>query len=187
VNSLAEIVNMRRLPGVIILDQSGTLLFMNDAVSGIVPVVHQGESAGSGQAAPTIPEDVRTICLQVNLAREGGRPASNGIFYSAEGVPYSLRAFPVGGVAEQAATQHIMVLVEPIAERRQIDFAAVQKKYGLSKRELEVLKLVCQGMGNREIAERLFISEHTAKDHVKKIMQAFDVRSRSGVVSALSQ
>jgi DNA-binding CsgD family transcriptional regulator len=117
----------------------------------------------------------------------GNRPASSGIFYSAEGAPYSLRAFPVGGVAAHAATQHIMVLVEPIAERRQIDFSAVQKKYELSKRELEVLKLVCQGMGNREIAERLFISEHTAKDHVKRILQAFDVRSRSGVIAALGQ
>jgi DNA-binding NarL/FixJ family response regulator len=42
-------------------------------------------------------------------------------------------------------------------------------------------------MANREIAERLFISEHTIKDHIKKIMRAFNVHSRSGVVAALSQ
>jgi DNA-binding CsgD family transcriptional regulator len=182
---LDDIVNRRRLPGVIILDQSGTVLFMNDAVSSIVPVVFREETDKGGQSAPTIPEDIRTICLQVNLAMVGNRPASSGIFYSAEGAPYSVRAFPVGDVTKQTATQHVMVLVEPIAERRQIDFSAVQKKYDLSKRELEVLMLVCQGMGNREIAERLFISEHTAKDHVKKILQAFDVRSRSGVIAAL--
>jgi len=80
-----------------------------------------------------------------------------------------------------------MVLVEPIVERHQIDFEAAKKKYGLSKRELDVLKLVCQGMSNREIAERLFISEHTAKVHLKNILQAFDARSRSEVVGALSQ
>jgi DNA-binding CsgD family transcriptional regulator len=151
------------------------------------PVIRQKEADVTGEAPPTIPEDVRNICLQLDAAKEGARPVSSGVFYCAQGNPYSLRAFPVGSVAEQSAPQHIMVLVEPIVERHQIDFEAAKKKYGLSKRELDVLKLVCQGMSNREIAERLFISEHTAKVHLKNILQAFDARSRSEVVGALSQ
>ena len=185
--SLTEIVSLRRLPGVIILNSTGKLLFMNETVRDIVPVVHQQIFEEAGQGAPTIPEDIRALCLQTALPGVGGQPASMGIFYNPMGEPYSMRAFPIGGVAEHAGTQHIMVLVEPITKRRKIDFAAVKKKYELSNREMDVLKLVCQGMGNREIAERLFISEHTAKDHIKKIMLAFDVRSRSGVVAALSQ
>ena len=40
----------------------------------------------------------------------------------------------------------------------------------LTDRELEVLKLVAQGLNNREIAKRLFISENTVKNHVRNIL-----------------
>jgi DNA-binding CsgD family transcriptional regulator len=41
---------------------------------------------------------------------------------------------------------------------------------GLTERELEVLRLVCQGATNREIAQRLVISENTAANHVRSIL-----------------
>ena len=47
----------------------------------------------------------------------------------------------------------------------------------LSKRERAVLHLVRQGFTNREIAERLFISEYTVKVHVRNIMGKFNAHS----------
>jgi DNA-binding NarL/FixJ family response regulator len=41
---------------------------------------------------------------------------------------------------------------------------------GLTPRELDVLRLVAEGLSNREIADRLFISENTAANHVRKIL-----------------
>src|SRR6476661_8570972 len=41
----------------------------------------------------------------------------------------------------------------------------------LTDRELEVLKLVAQGMSNREIATELYISENTVKNHVRNILE----------------
>jgi NarL family two-component system response regulator LiaR len=38
------------------------------------------------------------------------------------------------------------------------------QKLGISKRELEVLELIAQGMSNREIADKLFVSPHTAEN-----------------------
>jgi ATP/maltotriose-dependent transcriptional regulator MalT len=49
----------------------------------------------------------------------------------------------------------------------------------LSKREAEVLDLVCQGLMNKEIARTLFITEATVKVHVRKICQKLGVRSRT--------
>jgi LuxR family maltose regulon positive regulatory protein len=49
----------------------------------------------------------------------------------------------------------------------------------LSERELEVLQLVSEGMSNREIAEKLFISTGTAKTHVHNVCGKLDARNRT--------
>ena len=49
----------------------------------------------------------------------------------------------------------------------------------LSKRELEVLRLVAQGLSNAEVAERLFISTKTAGHHVGNILSKLGLRSRT--------
>jgi LuxR family transcriptional regulator, maltose regulon positive regulatory protein len=53
----------------------------------------------------------------------------------------------------------------------------------LSPRELEVLGLVARGLKNRDIARALFISESTAKVHVRHILEKLGVRSRAQAVS----
>jgi DNA-binding CsgD family transcriptional regulator len=49
----------------------------------------------------------------------------------------------------------------------------------LSRRELEVLRLVAEGLSNREIAERLFISPKTAEHHVSRIYAKLGLSSRA--------
>jgi DNA-binding NarL/FixJ family response regulator len=52
-------------------------------------------------------------------------------------------------------------------------------KERLTHRETEVLGLVARGMTNTEIAERLFISQKTAANHVSNILLKLGVRSRT--------
>jgi ATP/maltotriose-dependent transcriptional regulator MalT len=53
----------------------------------------------------------------------------------------------------------------------------------LSGRELEVLALIAGGLSNREIAERLVISEHTVKRHVVNILRKLSLPSRAAAAS----
>jgi DNA-binding NarL/FixJ family response regulator len=50
---------------------------------------------------------------------------------------------------------------------------------GLSRREVEVLRLVAAGKGNREIAERLFVSHNTVANHVRSILTKTNTANRT--------
>lgn len=54
-----------------------------------------------------------------------------------------------------------------------------KKLVGLTKREIQVLKLVAEGMFNRNIAERLEISERTVKNHIANIFKKIQVSDRT--------
>ena len=50
-------------------------------------------------------------------------------------------------------------------------------------REVEVLQLVSDGLVNREIGERLFLSEETVKSHVRHLLAKLQARSRAHAVA----
>ncbi|HLX66700.1 MAG TPA: LuxR C-terminal-related transcriptional regulator [Puia sp.] len=55
-------------------------------------------------------------------------------------------------------------------------------RLGLSARELEVLRLMADGLSNQEIATRLFVSLNTVKTHSANIFEKLDVRRRTQAV-----
>jgi len=57
----------------------------------------------------------------------------------------------------------------------------------LSARELEVLLLLDQHLGTDEIAKRLFISEHTVRSHVKRLLSKLGVSSRRDALERLNR
>ena len=77
-------------------------------------------------------------------------------------------------------------------ERQSAWFAALQQRARLTTgdaptvltgREREVLALVAEGLTNREIGRRLFISEKTASVHLSNLMAKLDVSSRTEAVT----
>lgn len=52
------------------------------------------------------------------------------------------------------------------------------EKYGLTHREAVIMKLISTGIGNEEIANKLFVSKNTVKFHIKNIFIKLDVRNR---------
>jgi len=54
---------------------------------------------------------------------------------------------------------------------------------GLTKREIEVLRLVAEGMNNQSIAERLFVSDHTVHRHLANILRKLSVSTRAAAVA----
>lgn len=52
---------------------------------------------------------------------------------------------------------------------------------GLSKRELDIIKLIAIGLSNKEIAEELCLSTHTVMSHRKNIARKLDIHSTAGL------
>ncbi len=68
---------------------------------------------------------------------------------------------------------------------RVIDMTEIRGKFDLSEREVDVIKQLCRGDSNKEIADRLFISELTVKGHLKNIYQKTNVHNRATLVSRI--
>jgi DNA-binding CsgD family transcriptional regulator len=69
---------------------------------------------------------------------------------------------------------------------RSLDIDGLAEKYKITKREMEVIELICQGQTNKEIADILFISVETVKDHNYKIFQKTGVKNRIQLVNFIN-
>ena len=63
-----------------------------------------------------------------------------------------------------------------------LDNPAVQKANGMTEREREVVELICRGMKNKGIAEKLFIAETTVRHHLTSVFNKLEVASRLELV-----
>jgi len=179
-----DIVKARSSPGILILDAKGSLVYSNSTALDYFPGLRKGklppEISDLGRGIRNTPGGVQAgpqespACLVVD---------------SVSGFPFSLRAFPIAERRPGKGVGFMMILVEKIVDRHlaDLDFDRLGRDYGLSKRETEVLVHISKGLANLDIAGKLFISEYTVKDHLKKILSKMNVASRSGIIASLLQ
>ena len=83
---------------------------------------------------------------------------------------------------DPAVTSQVLKRLTDLTEREE-----AQEASSLSGREKEVLALVAQGLTNREIAVKLIISEHTARNHVSHILDKLGLTRRSEAAAFAAQ
>jgi DNA-binding NarL/FixJ family response regulator len=66
-----------------------------------------------------------------------------------------------------------------VQRARQASSTAPRDGAALTRRELEVLRLVASGLTNRQIADRLVLSVHTVERHVNNLYRKLGVRNRA--------
>ncbi|WP_405011645.1 response regulator [Kitasatospora sp. NBC_01539] len=87
--------------------------------------------------------------------------------------------------AVQEAAAGRTVLSPPVASRVMAQMRAPARR--LTGRELEILGRLAEGLGNREIARALFVSEATVKTHLGRIYAKLGVNTRAGAVAAAKE
>ena len=78
---------------------------------------------------------------------------------------------------ETIVEREVMVPAGPFALNEQR-----LQELAITKRELEILGLIAQGFSNREIGEKLFVSENTVKTHSSRLFDKLDARRRTQAV-----
>jgi ATP/maltotriose-dependent transcriptional regulator MalT len=79
---------------------------------------------------------------------------------------------------KQVQSVHLTAEADPVKELIEYD----PETSGLSKRECQILELMAEGMSNREISEKLFVSVHTVKSHASNIFDKLEVKSRTQAI-----
>ena len=90
---------------------------------------------------------------------------------------YILKTAPMEHVIEAIRTVHSGKRSIPPHIAQQLAQRALRNQ--LSSRESEILQLVAQGLKNKEIADKLYISEYTARNHVISLLEKLGTRDRT--------
>ncbi len=84
----------------------------------------------------------------------------------------------ITGRKERVVVREIAVPMPSEFTRNEEKLAAI----GMTKRELEILGLIAQGLSNKEIAARVFVSENTVKTHSSRVFEKLGARRRTQAV-----
>ena len=128
-----------------------------------------------------------------------------------EAVLPALRAGAAGYLTKDATGETLLNAIRDVAAGRTVLDAAVQRRLvemvtdlppptptvaptdsaapspdlveGLTRREVDVVRLVAEGLSNRQIARRLVVSEATVKTHINHVLSKLDVDGRPALVA----
>ena len=135
-------------------------------------------------AFSTAPYRRNSCILKYHLKKDCGEK----IFLRHEIAIYKLKEYVLGinyffDISLKERIEHCLELVENY-RRRKLSNILLDK---VSPREKEVLKLVADGYSSKQIADKLFISNHTAISHRKNLIEKFDVKNTAQLIKKASR
>jgi DNA-binding CsgD family transcriptional regulator len=171
-------------PGVLILDRDGRVMSSTGNVEGYLREISYLDPAWrSGRGLP--------VALQVILAalERTISPVAHGDPYrvprlrvrAQSGRWLTFDASLTEATADRASERVVVIGPAPSEEIAWLSLAALE----LSKREEDVIRQVVRGLSTRQIADELFITEHTVQRHLSNIFEKVGVRSRRELVKQL--
>jgi len=117
--------------------------------------------------------EYRFLVVQHSFEIYGGLVAA---LFAALGIWLGLR---LTGTRERVVVKEVQV---PAAAAAFVPDEKRREHLGLTRREMEILELVAEGMSNREIAKKLFVSENTVKTHCSRAFDKLGAKRRTQAV-----
>ena len=163
--------------GLLMCDSAGRMLHRNPEMKRLLLREPERDS---------IAAEIRQVVLAVAQAahcRPGGPAHAVGHSTSREvrtrGAAYSLRASYVGPTVS-GVDGGILIALERLTPEMPPEDVLVAR-YALTRREIDVTRLLLQAKSNADIAQTLSISEHTARHHTESVLAKLGVHSRTEI------
>jgi len=174
--------------GVMLFTSIGQLLFMN---KGAQLYIRQLRPLSIGKTGGClIPPDVHSVVRDIiTRLPECEHPKDcesiqvERLFFSSD-QRLLLRGFCIPD-EPLASNSRVLVTIEKLHQRLGYPDTNIQDQYHLTQREQMVIIYLMLGFTNKEIANRLNLSEYTVKEHLKRIMQKTKTTTRTGLLARM--
>jgi ATP/maltotriose-dependent transcriptional regulator MalT len=123
--------------------------------------------------------EYRYLVIEHSVEIYGGLIAA---VFSAFGIWLGLRITARRRPAEAEASAETTEVARTVSGQPFLADEKRREELRITPRELEILNLIAQGMSNREIADRLFVSENTVKTHSSRVFDKLGAKRRTQAV-----
>ncbi|KQX33159.1 LuxR family transcriptional regulator [Streptomyces sp. Root63] len=168
-------------PGLLLFDPSGALLSVNDDALVYLDALPEGPAVPSPQGI-RVPSFIQATAMKARaVAQERDRGQARARVRNRAGrwlVCHASCLRETGGGLGASA-----VVIEPAKTSEIVPL--IVDAYELTDRETEVTQYIARGLPTGEIADRLHLSPHTVRDHIKAVFEKVGVSSRGELVGKL--
>ncbi len=167
--------------GKIILDDSCDIIYMDENAKGMLSLL-TGRKKLHTEGGVRFHEKIYQSCERLRKAaslKEYPGPYEEELVFDASGTAKQITV--VVRLVEKRIDLPVF-LIHLLPEKNILSMEKRMNDCGLTPREQEVVYLVCQGLKNTEIGEKLFISRYTVENHLKSIYQKLCVQNRAKLI-----
>ena len=197
-NIVRPVINGRKQPqslrqqgatGVILFTSTGQLLFMNTEAQAFTRQLQPLITRENG--ACLIPEQIHSIVhdlighlMRCNHPKDCESIQVERLCF-ANDQRLLLRGFCIPDEPLARNSRFLVILEQLNNQRLECPDANMQQRYHLTEREQMVIIYLMLGFTNKEIANRINLSEYTVKEHLKRIMQKTQTTTRTGLLARM--
>ncbi len=136
-----------------------------------------------------VPSEILQDCLELKALFQGGsKPASlrrQRMMDAGQNKRFQVISSLVEYSFQEVPSVRFVVYLLDFSEICRGREEALREKFQLTKREIDIVRWVSQGLTNDEIGEKLYISRFTVETHIKNIFDKTKVKHRTGLASLL--
>jgi len=174
--------------GVVLFNSAGQLLFMNNEAQSYIRQLQRFAAKENGMCL--IPEDIHAVIRElISRLMQCDHPKDCETI-QVERICFGpdqrllLRGLCIPD-EPLVRNSRLLIIMEKFNQKLECPDANIQQRYHLTEREQMVIIYLMLGFTNKEIANRLNLSEYTVKEHLKRIMQKTKTTTRTGLLARM--
>jgi DNA-binding CsgD family transcriptional regulator len=177
----------RAKSGLLVFTPKLELIHMNEEASVLSTYINQTQT--THVVTGILPQEILAFCGEIIQRLTNHRDFKEWEHFELRRVidgvefPVLLRGF---GLPDPGSHQpRVLIIMERVSLRNKFRVEPSMSRYHLTEREEEVLEELAKGFTNKEIANKLGITENTVKEHIKRLMQKMNTTTRTGLLSRM--